>query len=90
MYAIYLSPFFPALCMVLPLLVNGDISYTNPLDKLEAGTEANFTCNIGFLIDPENGHTRTCLTNGTWSGTSPTCSESTAYHALLYKCNIIM
>ena len=69
----------PALCDPLPVLVNGNISYTNPPGELEAGTEANYNCDLGFLIDPENGNTRTCLTGGTWSGTSPTCRESTAY-----------
>ncbi len=79
-----LRPFFPALCMVLPLLVNGGyIKYTNLPNKLIAGTEASYECDQGFLIDPENGLTRTCLIDGTWSGMSSTCSESTAYHTVL-------
>ncbi|XP_064388289.1 adhesion G protein-coupled receptor L3-like isoform X2 [Halichondria panicea] len=69
------TPICTSLCMVLPLLVNGEISYTNPPNKLGAGTKANYTCIPGFLIDPENGHTRTCLTGGTWSGTNATCRE---------------
>ncbi len=69
---------FSALCRLLPSIGNGDITYSN--SDRRAGTEANFTCNIGFLIVPENGSTRTCVTvtGGTWSGTSPTCSEFTA------------
>ncbi len=77
-----LSPFFPALCMVLPLLVNGEISYTNPPNKLGAGTKANYTCIPGFLIDPENGHTRTCLTGGTWSGTNSSCRGESILHII--------
>ena len=42
---------------------------------------ATYTCNTGYLLS--GGNTRTCLANGMWSGTAPTCTGKDR-HTLTY------
>ncbi|XP_035690033.1 CUB and sushi domain-containing protein 3-like [Branchiostoma floridae] len=55
------------LCPTLPNPTNGVVSGTNSL-----GDVATFTCNSGYNL--VGGSTRTCQTDLTWSGSSPTCN----------------
>lgn len=43
---------------------------STPTDTTE-GSEVTYSCNVGFNL--VGSATRTCLSDGTWSGTEPTC-----------------
>ncbi|XP_035691423.1 P-selectin-like [Branchiostoma floridae] len=55
------------LCPTLTPPTNGAVSGSNSL-----GDVATFTCNSGYNL--VGGSTRTCQTDLTWSGSSPTCT----------------
>ncbi|XP_066300510.1 P-selectin-like [Branchiostoma lanceolatum] len=54
-------------CPTLAFPTNGAVSGSNSL-----GDVATFTCNSGYNM--AGGSTRTCQTDLTWSGSSPTCT----------------
>ncbi len=53
-------------CPTLPPPLNGGVS--------ASGGTATYTCNTGYTLSGLS--TRTCQTNGAWSGTAPTCSAT--------------
>ena len=59
---------------------NGHVSYSG------SGTTANYTCDSGYTLNG-NG-TRVCQTNGTWSGSAPSCeckgNNLDLYHASFF------
>ena len=56
-------------CPSLPLLTNGMISYSDP--TLGVGSVATHSCDTGYTLN--RGSTRTCQSNGTWSGLALAC-----------------
>ena len=48
---------------------NGDVNVTRAQTE---GSIAAYTCNMGYQLSVED-QTRTCMSNGTWSGEEPTC-----------------
>ncbi|TKS81784.1 CUB and sushi domain-containing protein 3 [Collichthys lucidus] len=47
-------------------------------DDITVGQNATFMCQPGYvMIGPDNTVTRTCTSNGTWSGTMPACQVVT-------------
>ena len=52
-------------------VVNAQISYSN--ENRIVGSLVRYQCDTGYMI--EGPETRTCLADGTWSLTDPTCSE---------------
>ncbi len=54
--------------------MNGDITYTDgPADSRPSNTIAFFTCVTGYTLN--GGTTRTCGSDGVWSGSAPTCQR---------------
>ena len=56
------------------------------------GSTATYTCNDGFTL--QGGSTRTCQTNGQWSGSAPICQRkldvaNLCTHAVLSSTNIV-
>ena len=52
---------------------NGDVNITRAVDTgVTNGSIAAYTCNMGYQLIGED-QTRTCMSNGTWSGEEPTC-----------------
>ena len=60
-------------CLSLPPLTNGMISYSDP--TLGVGSVATYSCTAGLVLDGDS--TRTCQSSGTWSGSSPVCKGHT-------------
>ena len=52
-------------------LTNGMFSYSDP--TLGVGSVVTYSCDIGYTLN--GGSTRTCQSDGTWSGSAPTCSR---------------
>ena len=74
---VYLFPCIE-ICSDLPSLTNGDIDYggagftstsSRPMD-----TVATHTCNTGYTLN--GGSTRTCGSDGVWSGSAPSCQRN--------------
>uniref|UniRef100_A0A8C4N059 Sushi, von Willebrand factor type A, EGF and pentraxin domain-containing protein 1 n=1 Tax=Equus asinus asinus TaxID=83772 RepID=A0A8C4N059_EQUAS len=57
----------PVDCGSPPISANGQVKG----DEYTFQKEIEYTCNVGFLL--EGARSRVCLTNGTWSGTTPIC-----------------
>ena len=55
-------------CPELPLIDNGELTYSN---GLLVGSVASYTCNDGYA--PEGRAARTCLESGRWSDEIPIC-----------------
>ncbi len=74
-------------CLSLSPPTNGIISYSDT--TLGDGTVATFTCGIGYTLNGDT--TRTCGSDGVWSGSAPTCQrkcmERTLY-CLFIECII--
>ncbi len=61
-------------CSDLILLTNGDIVYTaGSTNSRPVDTVATYTCNTGYTLN--GGTTRTCESDGVWSGSTPTCQR---------------
>ena len=56
-------------CMSLPRLTNGGISYSD--QTLGLNTVVTYTCDTGYTLN--GGTTRTCGRDGVWSGFAPNC-----------------
>ena len=56
------------LCSALEPPDKGSVTWTG----LTEGSEATYTCDSDYLLE-YGDQTRTCLSNGTWSGVKPTC-----------------
>ena len=54
------------MCPALPNPTNGVVSH-----GMDVGDLADYSCNDGFELIGED--MRTCQTDGTWSGSAPTC-----------------
>ena len=48
---------------------NGMVSFS----ATTSGSSATYTCNTGYQLD--GASTRTCQSDGTWSGSAPTCTR---------------
>ena len=66
-------------CPQLQDPANGAVSQPNNV----TGTIATYTCDPGFVL--VGSETQMCMTDGTWSGQPPTCSESKQCHEYLYS-----
>ena len=60
---------FSGVCLSLPPLTNGMISYSDP--TLGVGSVATHSCNTDYTLSGES--TRTCQSDGTWDGSVPNC-----------------
>ncbi len=59
-------------CTGLMDLVNGDITYDiDTINNRPVDTVATYTCDTGYTLN--GGSTRTCGSDGVWSGSSPKC-----------------
>ena len=88
------------LCVALSLsTVADDCGPLNPptdglvsITGTTVGSTATYTCNDGFGLQGQS--TRTCQTNGQWSGSAPICQRkldvaNLCIHALLSSTNIV-
>ena len=62
-------PFYAVVCLSLSPVSNGMISYSDP--RKGVGSVAHHTCDTGYTLI--GGSSRTCQSDGTWSGSAPTC-----------------
>ena len=61
-------------CGRLPNPPSGQVSLTG----IDLGSVATYTCNDGYSLEEGGDATRTCGSEGVWSGREPTCrSKST-------------
>ena len=70
-YLFVFTTLYTVVCLALPSLANGMITYsdeTRGLDSL-----ASHTCDPGYGL--MGGNTRTCQNDGMWTGTAPTCER---------------
>ena len=69
LWAVILSA---GICRELPEPRNGDVIITRVVDtSITEGSNATYTCNVGYQLS--EGQSRTCMSNGMWSGRKPTC-----------------
>ncbi len=62
----------PITCSDLTVPANGMISYNMGTTSLRpVNTVATYTCVTGYTLN--GGSTRTCESDGVWSGLAPTC-----------------
>ncbi len=63
------------ICSDLSSLANGDIDYGGggSTNSRPVGTVATFTCDTGYTLN--GGTTRTCGSDGVWSGSAPVCQR---------------
>ena len=59
--------FTAATCPTLPVPVSGTIDF----DDITIGSVASYSCDEGFEL--VGSTTRTCQSDGTWSGNDPQC-----------------
>ncbi len=60
-------------CFDLPLTANGDIDYGGAGSPRPVNTVATYTCVTGYTLS--GGSTRTCGSDGAWSGFAPVCQR---------------
>ena len=71
-------------CQLLDDIINGSIAcYLTPSNE----DICNITCNKGYVLIGSD--TRTCMMNGSWSGTDGSCQLGNSLSLLLY-CNIFI
>ncbi len=74
---------FPVVtCFDLGNRANSDLTYNDGTSDLRPpGTVATYTCVTGYRIVGTTSATitRSCLTNGGWSGSDPTCQRELSY-----------
>ncbi len=66
--------FVVMICTHLMDLANGGIAYNMELETIDnrpVDTVATYTCGTGYTLNGTS--TRTCETDGMWSGSTPTC-----------------
>ncbi len=65
----------PTTCSDLIAPTNGMIGYNNmgTASQRPVNTMATYTCNPGYTLN--GGSTRTCGSDGVWSGSTPTCQR---------------
>ncbi len=74
----------PTTCPDLTVPANGMISYNmGAASPRPVDTMATYTCNPGFTLN--GGSTRTCGSDGVWSGFAPTCQRE-LMDFVLYFC----
>ena len=62
------------ICPDLLSLTNGTISYSDgSTNSRPVDTLATYTCGTGYTLN--GGNTRTCGSDGVWSGSAPTCQR---------------
>ncbi len=62
------------ICLDLLSLTNGTISYSDgSTNSRPVDTVATYTCGTGYTLN--GGNTRTCGSDGVWSGSAPTCQR---------------
>ena len=75
-----LSAETPAECPDLDNPDNGRVDY-----ETQEGSTVTYTCNTGYQLDVAS--TRTCQSDGTWSGSAPTCTRMYVLKwTLLWNC----
>ena len=76
--------------MFLPLIIVTCLPLADPVNGAVStngnsfGNIATYTCDTGFARTGDD--TRTCQSDGTWSGTAPTCTAS-MYQTIGIKCS---
>ncbi len=72
-------------CSDLILLTNGDIVYTaGSPNSRPVDTVAIYTCVTGYTLN--GGSTRTCGSDGVWSGLAPVCQLRKWNGLVLFVC----
>ena len=66
-------------------LSNGQRSYSSTT----AGSRVTYSCNAGYRMT-RGSSSRTCQSNGLWSGSYPTCSRKLIYPLLLSQCSLTL
>ena len=66
--------FTSVMCDIPPAPDNGDIDISGS----GVGAVVTYTCDTCFKLC-DGDRTRTCLPNGQWSGTPPTCSRKSQF-----------
>ena len=61
----------PTTCIILTALSNGMIGYN--MGTRTVNTVATYTCNRGYTLNGDT--TRTCGSDGMWSGSPPVCQR---------------
>ena len=78
-YPLTLSNSLPTVqCPVLPNPSNGGV--ISP--SRAVGSLATYTCNPGYTLSGSSR--RTCLTNGVWSASQPTCKQPQCHQSCVY------
>ena len=76
--SIFLFCALSGICVIPRPLTNGRTSYT----CTHVGCTVTYTCNTGYLMTAGSS-SRTCLSNGQWSGSHPVCSRKSQVHMCL-------
>ena len=69
----FIVHFFAAICLDLPPLSNGTITYSPTSSAWRKGTTATYSCGNGYVLS--GGTVRTCQSDGTWSGETIVCER---------------
>ena len=59
------------ICVTPTNPINGMVTLPSGLSIGSAGTLAVYSCDFGYALNGSS--TRTCQSDGTWSGAAPTC-----------------
>ena len=78
--------FIPSLpdCGTLEAPCNGQVVMTTST----VNSTATYTCEVGFALDVDV--TRTCQSNGEWSGSAPCCEIGKILFVLILKVQVII